>query len=247
VSESDAEKARREAREAALVSNRLRELRQAPISGAFDLKHLKAIHAYIFQDLPHHRPGVTRANSAHWTKRRALEDRPDRYDVPYVTRGVAKRVGKILRGFGGPASLSALAPEAVADRMAKLYGDLDHGHAFYEGNSRTLREFTRTLAAAAGFSLDWVGSGVGANERNALYLARDLAVYEREFPGLDEARAMSTEDKREYEAFFTVERLQAAVGAETLEAILGSRLRKLASVGREADAGSDFPGLQTAA
>ncbi len=84
-------------------------------------------------------------------------------------------------------------------------------------------------------------------ERNALYLARDLAVYERVFPGLDEARAMSTKDKREYEAFFTVERLQNAVGATTLEAIVASRLRRLNSVGREADASANFPDLRTAA
>jgi cell filamentation protein len=234
-------------READLVRNRIEELRESSIIGDFDLKHLKAVHAYIFQDLPHHRPGVTRANTKHWTKRRALEDKPDRYDVPYVSQDVAKHISKILRHFGGPASLIGLASDDAARRLAKLYGDLDYGHAFYEGNSRTLREFTRTLAAAAGFSLDWIGSGVGAKERNALYLARDLAVYERVFPGLNEARAMSTEDKREYEAFFTVERLQNAVGATTLEAIVRSRLRKLNGVGQEADASASFPDLLSAA
>jgi fido (protein-threonine AMPylation protein) len=50
--------------------------------------------------------------------------------------------------------------------LAGLYADLDHARGFYEGNSRTLREFTRSLAEAAGFTLDWIGTGAGASERN---------------------------------------------------------------------------------
>ena len=58
--------------------------------------------------------------------------------------------------------------------------------AFMKANSRTLREYTRELAEVGGFALNWTKSGVGAKERNELYVARDLAVYEREFPGLTE-------------------------------------------------------------
>jgi hypothetical protein len=47
-----------------------------------------------------------------------------------------------------------------------------------------LREFARTLAEAAGYKLDWVGTGVGANKRNALYIARDGALLELSCPGL---------------------------------------------------------------
>lgn len=238
---------RRARLEADLVGNRIEELREKPISGRFDFAHLKAVHAYIFQDLPQHRPGVTRANIANWTKRRGLEGRSELYDVPYRSKGVARHGAAILRRFGGPVALSGLEPAEAAERLAVLYADLDHAHAFYEGNSRTLREFTRQLATAAGFTLDWIGAGAGPAERNALYLARDLAVYEREFPGLNEARAMSTADRREYEAFFTVKRLRAAAGRETLEAIMKARLRKNPGVGRGADAKPGFPILNAAA
>jgi cell filamentation protein len=131
----DQEKSRRERREAALVANRIRELREDPIVGAFDLAHLKAVHRYIFQDLPHHRPGVTRADSANWKKRRGLEGRAELYDVPYRSRGVGKHAAKILKRFGGPATLAGLDVSAAAERLSALYGDLDHAHGFYEGKT----------------------------------------------------------------------------------------------------------------
>jgi cell filamentation protein len=112
---------------------------------------------------------------------------------------------------------------------------LDHAHGFYEGNSRTLREFTRELAEEAGFTFDWTKTGVTAKERNELYLARDLAVYEREFPGLNEDKAMQTDDRREYEAYFTLEYLQKAAGDRTLEAIIGEGL----SAGKQLERGGE--------
>jgi len=214
------EKARDEQNEAALVYNRIRELRLDPIKGNFDAEHLKAVHRYIFQDLPHHRPGIVREDTSNWTKHRALEGRPVVYDVPYASQDILAKITNALEEFGGPDAIDGLTPDAAATRLAQLYGDLDHAHGFYEGNSRTLREFTRELAKEAGFNLDWTKTGVGAKERNELYVARDLAFYEREFPGLTEERAMQTDDRREYEAYFTVRSLREAAGDRTLEAII---------------------------
>ena len=104
--------------------------------------------------------------------------------------------------------------------MASLYGDLDHAHGFHEGNSRTLREFTRELAAAAGHTLDWIKTSVGAKERNQPYIARDIEVLERAFPGLTPERAMATDDRLEYEASFVLTRLRREAGTKTLEAII---------------------------
>jgi fido (protein-threonine AMPylation protein) len=224
----DAEReARAQQREADLVQNRIGELYENPLQGNFDAEHLKAVHAYIFQDLPQHRPGVTREDAPNWTKHRGLEAQRGVHDVPYVSRDVEARMTAILEQFGGPDSLKGLTPEAAAARIAELYGNLDHVHGFYEGNSRTLREFTRALAEEAGFTLDWIKTGIGTTERNELYLARDLAVYEREFPGLTEAKAMRTGDRREYEAYFTVQALRDAVGDRTLEAIIREGLHPL--------------------
>ena len=210
----------REIRAYELASLRIVELHADPIRGNFDARHFKAIHAYIFQDTPQYRPGITRKDAPNWTKHRALEGRRDRYDVPYVSRGVAARIRSILAHFGGPQALQGLTLDAAAARLARLCGDLDHAHGFHEGNSRTLREFFRELAQEAGFALDWTGTGITAKERDELYVARDLAVTEREFSGLTQERAMQTADRREYESFFALEQLRAAAGARTLEVII---------------------------
>jgi fido (protein-threonine AMPylation protein) len=213
-------KARETQREADLVQNRISELHEAPISGNFDTDHLKAIHSHIFQDLPHHRPGVFRADTADWIKNRVLEGRAGGYAVYYASEGVEARITDILDRFGGPESIKGLMPDVAAGRIAQLYGDLDHAHGFYEGNSRTLREFTRELASEAGYELDWGKTAIRANERNALYVARDLAVLERAFPDLTPDKAMRTNDRAEYEASFVLEALKREVGDKPLAVII---------------------------
>ena len=107
-------------READLVRLRLGELYETPIQGCFDRAHLQVIHALLFQDLPHHRPGVIRSNTDVWNKVRELEGHGPPHVVRYVHKGVATRISAILRTFGGLASLQALTPEQVAVRMARL-------------------------------------------------------------------------------------------------------------------------------
>jgi fido (protein-threonine AMPylation protein) len=216
-----AERAVREQREADLVRLRIGELRESPIQGNFDVEHLKAVHAQIFQDLPHHEPGIIRDDTHDsWTKNRVLEGQSSGYAVHYAYENVEKRIDGILTEFGGSDTLEGLTPDEAASRMAKLYGDLDHAHGFYEGNSRTLREFTRELAEDAGYALDWVKTGIGTKERNELYIARDVAVLERAFPDLTPERAMKTNDLVEYEASFVLTGLRRAKGDKSLETII---------------------------
>ncbi|MDR3535232.1 MAG: Fic family protein [Acetobacteraceae bacterium] len=219
--------------EADFVRVRLAELRQTPVQGNFDVEHLKAVHARIFQDLPHHRPGVVRDDTyERWTKFRALEGQSSVYAVHYAHENVEARITGILQEFGGPGSLAGLQPDDAASRLAKLYGDLDHAHGFYEGNSRTLREFTRELASAAGYTLDWTRTGVGQNERNTLYVARDVAVLERAFPGLTPERGMETNDRLEYEASLALPGLRRAMGSQSLEAVIRAGLTPQQSMDR---------------
>ena len=210
--------------EADLVAARIRELHESPILGNFDIAHLKAVHAHIFQDFPEHRPGVIRANTKRWVINRTLEGERSIYYVPYVDTNIGKCVDKILTNFGGRAPLKGLTLDAAASRIAALYGDLDHVHGFYEGNSRTLREFTRELALAAGFTLDWIGTGIGAKERNDLYRARDIAVIDRPYPNLTSERAMTTNDGAEYEISFVLDRLRQALDGKSLATVIRAAL-----------------------
>jgi fido (protein-threonine AMPylation protein) len=218
----------RERRERRLVFARIRELAESPIAGCFDLAHLMAVHAYLFQDMPEHRPGVIRAETDGWQERRELEERGPSYVVPYAHRRVAARIEAVLQDIGGPEVLKGLTLDQAAARLAGLYGDLDHAHAFYEGNSRTLREFTRELALASGYRLDWTRVGSGRDARNALYIARDVAVLERGYPGLTNDRAMATDDRGEYEAWWSLVKLRELQGGNTLEHLIKGALTRSA-------------------
>jgi len=233
-----AEQLAREKREANLVSNRLSELYEKPIKGTFDIEHLKAVHTYIFQDLPQHKPGVIRERTEDaWIKDRVLEGERGGYVIFYAHEGIEAKITAALTNFGGVDAIKGKLPDVVAEHLAQLYGDLDYAHGFYEGNSRTLREFTRELASAAGYNLDWVKTSVGTKERNRLYRARDLAVFERAFPGLNEERAMKTNDRAEYEAWYDIERLRREVGDQTLAAIIAEGLSR--GIGRERGRNTD--------
>jgi hypothetical protein len=52
--------------------------------------HLKAAHAYLFHDLPHHAPGLVRDDTGSWSKFRALEGQDHSYEVRYLSRGVGR-------------------------------------------------------------------------------------------------------------------------------------------------------------
>ncbi len=219
-------------REALLVQNRISQLAEHPIRGPFDLDHLRAVHAHIFQDLPQHRPGEVRSDTSGWSKNRLLEGSNGVHEVHYAHEGIADRIRTTLRELGGPSALKGLEPDAFASRMAKLYGDLDHAHGFYEGNSRTLREFTRSLALASGYELDWTPTNVTATERDRLYVARDIAVLERAFPGLTPERGMQTNDRAEYEASLALPYMRRVPGA-SLETIIREGLQQLPGLATE--------------
>ncbi len=112
--------------------------------------------------------------------------------------------------------------------MATLYGDLDHLHPFKEGNSRTLRTFTAQLTQAAGRELSWEMSIADTEQRDMLYIERDKAVLQHYFPGLDEKRAMKTNDRAEYEAYILV--LKPYEKSPTLKDIIEHSINRNASL-----------------
>jgi cell filamentation protein len=192
-----------EQQEGILTFARIAELERKPVEGKFDSLHLREIHRRIFQDLPHHAPGEYRPVAPSHVKNRELESSSGyRYHVYYAHRSqIDGGVEKVLAEFGGPDTLRGLSIEHFSERMAKLYGDLDYLHPFKEGNSRTLRTFTRQLAREAGYDFNWNATNANADSRDRLYIARDKEVIQRSFPGLDQERAMKTNSRDEYEAY----------------------------------------------
>ncbi len=75
-----------------------------------------------------------------------------------------------------PESLAELGPEKFVQQLAEIYVNLDYLHPFLDGNSRTLRSFTRQLARGAGYELDWSVFNASPIARDMLYIARCKSV-----------------------------------------------------------------------
>ena len=171
--------------EASFTFRRIVELELDPVQGDFDALHVQEIHRRIFQDLPHAgfadvMPGAWRTPAPagkDWMKERKLSTVDGVFAVAYSRMDVKaqRRLAAALK-MAAPAELRGLNLEQFSDRLASLYTELDYVHPFHDGNSRTLRTFTRQLARAAGFELDWARFAGSATGRDLLYIARDLGV-----------------------------------------------------------------------
>lgn len=181
----------RQALEADYTFQRLVELRVDPVKGSFDAAHLREINRRIFQDLPglgfdqvtpgEYRPQVPPGND--WIKTRRLETVEVRPSVAYsaMDTEARNRLEEVLKR-ADPAVLSKLSPQEFTSSIGRLYTALDYIHPFPDGNSRTLREFTRQLAEESGYSIDWERFNQTPAGRDILYIARDISVNKLALP-----------------------------------------------------------------
>ncbi len=169
------------------ASYRTVELICDPVKGDFDVAHLKEVNRRIFQDLlgfgfDDVTPGQFRPSAPSgkdWIKQRALTSVGACSVVAYssMDEDAQERLNNIL-GNIDPAKLRKLDEGELIDAIGQLYTELDYIHPFKDGNSRTLRVFTRQLANEAGYILDWSRFAEGNAGRDILYIARDLSVNE---------------------------------------------------------------------
>jgi cell filamentation protein len=170
-----------------LSKKRILELALDPVEGIFDAAHLKEINRRIFQDFPKHgfddvtpgqfRPPIEGFGAA-YVKGRRLESVEGVFPVAYskMDDQAQGKLAQILER-AKPDKLALLDKPSFVKEMATIYASLDYAHPFPEGNSRTLREFTRTLAKKSGYTLAWEKIGVTSIDHDRLYIARDRAVY----------------------------------------------------------------------
>ena len=129
--------------EARNTRRRIAELADAPVSGVFDLSHLKAIHWYIFQDVYEwagHFRTVNISTSGHLLALAA-----------FVEPALQQALGKLA----GENHLAGLDADRFAARAAYFLGEINAAHPFREGNGRTQREFIREVGLKAGHYVDW--------------------------------------------------------------------------------------------
>lgn len=215
-------------REAALTFARVRELQRDPVQGRFDVAHLQEVHRRIFQDLPEHRPGEFRPDAPGHFKNRELEASGERILVPYALRPeIDRNLGPTLDALQGGAALKGYDLLEMSEAVAQTYSRLDYLHPFREGNSRTLRTFTEQLARENGHQLDWGTTNVTPQSRDALYIARDMAVMQLRNPGISMADAAAATTREDYELKYKMATaVQRYKNADPLEEIVRRSLER---------------------
>lgn len=181
----DGDAGARERREMRFTLRRTVELELDPVPGDFDAAHLREVNRRLFQDFPgagfidvvpgQYRPPVPEGKD--WVKARGLETVEGPFYVAYsrMDKSAVARLNEALMG-ASPDNFRGLKTDEFAKRLGKLYVELDYIHPFSDGNSRTLRVFTKQLAKGAGYDLDWERYNQSAAGRDRLYIARDLSV-----------------------------------------------------------------------
>lgn len=121
---------------------RIEELRDNPIPGKFDLEHLKAIHAYVFQDV-YEWAGQLRTVT--------ISKNGDSFAQPAFIESAGRQIGA---AFAKENNLQGLEKPLFVERLAVYYSDWNALHPFREGNGRTTRELIGQIARECGYDLD---------------------------------------------------------------------------------------------
>jgi len=133
-----------ERRIASLSATRVLELSRAPLTGKFDIQHLRRIHQYIFQDVF---PWAGDFREVTTSRTSSFGFPPPQFLIPSLETLFAALVAETR--------LAGLNANEFADRAGHYMGELNAIHPFREGNGRTQREFIRTLALDAGHRVSW--------------------------------------------------------------------------------------------
>ena len=128
--------------EAKITAAKLFGLMQTGIIGKFDIKHLNAIHKYLFEDVYPFAGEFRNENIAKGVFRFAEWE----YIKPELER--------LLNQLKEENYLANLPKEKLAERLAYYLSELNVLHPYREGNGRTTREFIRELALKNGYALN---------------------------------------------------------------------------------------------
>lgn len=125
---------------------RILELLDKPVRGTFDLKHLQAIHAYIFQDVYDWAGELRKVDIA----------KGNMFCNAMFLSGQAEEIFGKLKAED---YLHGLEEDDFAVRLAYYFSEINALHPFREGNGRSQREFIRCLALYNGYVINFVNAG----------------------------------------------------------------------------------------
>lgn len=137
------EQAALEAFEADACAVRMLELIDNPIQGVFDLKHLCAIHRYLFQDVYDWAGEIRTVDISRGASRFANFGLIEGY------------LGQQLNGLAKENFLKDTTPDGFVAGLAHYMSEINAAHPFREGNGRVQRLFCSQLADQAGYFIDF--------------------------------------------------------------------------------------------
>ena len=126
--------------ETRIVSIRLYQLCDNPISGNFDFDHLCNIHHHIFQDVYDWAGELRTVNIA-------------KKSLFCLVQHMADYAQTIFLAYYKDCMRAKDNPEEFIHVLAEHYADLNALHPFREGNGRSQREFCRELCLKCGYLL----------------------------------------------------------------------------------------------
>jgi cell filamentation protein len=129
--------------EAEATARRLRQLGYKPLPGAFDRRHLQAIHHHIFQDVFEWAGDIRTVNIS-------------KSGAPFAFREhIVSSLDRTFANLKREEQLIGADLNGFAAHAAWCLGEINAIHPFREGNGRTQREFIRLLGSRSGWELDW--------------------------------------------------------------------------------------------
>jgi cell filamentation protein len=154
--------------ERVLVALRIR--RNVP-RGSFDLKHLRAIHRHLFQDVYDWAGELRTVEISKGSQQFQFRQ--------YIQTGMAD----VHRRLERSRFLRGLSAADFAEQAAVIVGDINYIHPFREGNGRTQLQYLKQLAAQAGHHLDlariagdrWIEASISSHAADYSMMAKVLA------------------------------------------------------------------------
>ena len=125
---------------------RILELLDNPVKGVFDLKHLQAIHAHIFQDMYDWAGELRKVDIA-------------KGNMFCNAMFLSAQADEIFGKLKTENYLYGLEKNDFAIRLAYYFSEINALHPFREGNGRSQREFIRCLALHNGYVINFVNAG----------------------------------------------------------------------------------------
>ncbi len=125
-----------------ITSLQILRLKNQPIVGRFDFKHLKDIHKQLF------------GNIYDWAGKVRTVD-ISKGELFCLSQNIDMYANEIFAKLKAEKYLSETPEDEIVGRLSYFFGEINALHPFREGNGRTQRVFTEYLAAVAGYHLDF--------------------------------------------------------------------------------------------